>query len=198
MAALTEWIGNIIVLILIAVIMELLVPNTSLQQYVKMVIGLLLILILLSPLLHIFSMDEGNMFESIQFSESFSDLAFEKSVNDKKSEIQAAQDAYIEEQMAVQMRNQIDEELMERYEVKVKDIELTLKKDGSGEDETIDTVHVTLTEENRIEPIETIAIGDESHKRGHDDSVNDIRKFLAEKWEINEEVITLDMKGGNL
>ncbi|WP_165820757.1 stage III sporulation protein AF [Pueribacillus theae] len=201
MQALSEWVGNIVILILIAVIMDMLVPNNSLHQYVKMVIGLLLILLLLSPLLSIFSSDKDKIFESIKFEQAISENVFEKKMNHKKNEIQATQDAYIEEQMAVQMKNQVEEELMEQYEVSVEKIRINFKEKSDRTYENILGLQVFLTtnKENQVknvEPVEVVTIGEEQSftlkERG---KTNEIRKFLAKQWGIDEEKVTVEMAG---
>ncbi len=66
MGLLTEWISHIITFILLAVVIELILPNGSFQKYVKMVVGLLFIFILFSPLLRLFHGDVNTWFASIQ------------------------------------------------------------------------------------------------------------------------------------
>src|SRR5690554_4583066 len=119
MQLLNDWIANIVIFILVAVIMELLVPNTQLQKYVKMVVGLLLILLLVSPLLNIFTVNLDDVYETIRAEQKISEDLMENNMNKQKKEIQATQSAYIEEQMAVQMKRQVEEELMEHYELQI-------------------------------------------------------------------------------
>ena len=54
MSFLTSWISNIIIFILLATVIDMLLPNSSLQKYAKMVIGLLLIAIIITPILSLF------------------------------------------------------------------------------------------------------------------------------------------------
>ena len=205
MAALTDWVANIIVLILIAVIMELLIPNSSLQKYVKMVVGLLLILVLLSPLLSIFSVDEDDIFQTLSPGQTVTENDFENSINQKKSEIQAAQDAYIEEEMAVQMENQVEEELIHRFHVEISGVDLTLNDESAGHQDLIHAVHVRLGTEavdetsSRpfVEPVQKVVIGEEKTQPSIEvKKMEDIRTFLANAWQIDEEKISLDMEGG--
>ncbi|MCY8267765.1 stage III sporulation protein AF, partial [Bacillus haynesii] len=44
MEFLTEWLTNIILFILMAIVIDMLLPNSSMQKYAKMVISLLLML----------------------------------------------------------------------------------------------------------------------------------------------------------
>ena len=64
---LTDWITNILLFILLAVVVELLLPQTSLQKYVKMVIGLLLISIILNPIFKLFSSDIEDLLKNATF-----------------------------------------------------------------------------------------------------------------------------------
>ena len=54
MSFLSSWISNIIIFILLATVIDMLLPSSSLQKYTKMVIGLLLIAIIITPILSLF------------------------------------------------------------------------------------------------------------------------------------------------
>ena len=46
---LSGWLKQIVILVLIAAFMDLLLPNNSMERYIKLVMGLLIILAILSP-----------------------------------------------------------------------------------------------------------------------------------------------------
>lgn len=54
MSFLTEWITSIILFILFAIVIDLLLPNSSMQKYAKMVVSLLLIVVMLNPIFAFF------------------------------------------------------------------------------------------------------------------------------------------------
>ena len=56
MSFLSSWISNIIIFILLATVIDMLLPSSSLQKYTKMVIGLLLIAIIITPILSLFQL----------------------------------------------------------------------------------------------------------------------------------------------
>jgi stage III sporulation protein AF len=56
-AWLSSWVKEILVVVLIATFADMLLPNKSMQRYVKTVIGLFLLMLLLSPVLRLFRMD---------------------------------------------------------------------------------------------------------------------------------------------
>lgn len=57
MSFLAGWVSNIIVFVLLATVIDMLLPNSALQKYAKMVIGLLLIAIIITPILGLFNKD---------------------------------------------------------------------------------------------------------------------------------------------
>src|SRR5690625_3170395 len=52
-----EWITHIVLIILIASFIDLLLPNSTMRRYVKLVVGLLIIMFILSPILDLFRFD---------------------------------------------------------------------------------------------------------------------------------------------
>ena len=57
MSFLAGWISNIIIFVLLATVIDMLLPNSSFQKYTKMVIGLLLIAMIITPILNLFQPD---------------------------------------------------------------------------------------------------------------------------------------------
>ncbi|MFS0722762.1 stage III sporulation protein AF [Paenibacillus sp. 1P07SE] len=63
MAWLAEWLRQIIAIILLAGIIELLLPSNAYQRYVRLVIGLFILLALLSPILSLLQGEFGSRLE---------------------------------------------------------------------------------------------------------------------------------------
>lgn len=53
----TDWVTQIILFIILASVIDLLVPANHLQKYVRLAISLILILILLQPVFYLFNTD---------------------------------------------------------------------------------------------------------------------------------------------
>jgi len=199
MGFLSEWITNIVLFILLAIIIEMLLPNSSMQKYVKMVIGLLLIVIILNPLFAILSSDIDEMMASLKISPVEDEKNIENLIEMKKKEIQASNRAYILEQTAVQMKTQVEEELVENYDLTVEHVDLTM----DDEQEEITSVEVILsdslanaeTEIAVVKPVEidtTKQLTSETHQR----DVKDVISFLATIWEMDAEMIAVTVERG--
>lgn len=202
MQALKDWIGNIIILILIAAMLELLIPNAQVHKYVKMVIGLLLILMLMSPLFAIFSIDNKDiLLESLNVEENVVTEDFlEKKINQQKKEIEAAQSAYIEKQMAVQMKRQVEEELMQKYDMNIDKLTIEFGSNKQKNYENIQSISVWLSKNanriNKVARVEKVVINRNNPiKPLHTGLEKEIKQFLADKWEVDQEKLIIEVDG---
>ncbi|AEN87653.1 Stage III sporulation protein AF [Priestia megaterium WSH-002] len=151
--ALTTWITNIVLFILLATIINLLLPNSSFQKYTKLVVGLLLMLIIITPVFQIFKVDVNQMLKSLSLSSIRSDQQVENSIENQKKEIQASQRAYILEQMAVQMEADVKEELMDQYGVAIDRIHIETKKPNDEPTaDNIKSISVAVSKKHRVIP----------------------------------------------
>lgn len=67
MAWLSSWLREIVAIILLAAIVDLLLPNQAMQRYARLIIGLLILLALLSPILNLVQGGiTGEMLQKIQ------------------------------------------------------------------------------------------------------------------------------------
>ncbi|MDQ0481712.1 stage III sporulation protein AF [Guptibacillus hwajinpoensis] len=203
MGVLTGWVTNIIVLILLATVLELLLPNSSMQRYVKMVIGLMLMAVILSPVLTIFSKDFNTMLRSATLNDFDRSTQLENTIESKKSEIQASNAAYIEEQMAVQLKSQVEKELRERFNLQISNIALHLTEE-EGE-KNIDQIAVMVEEatgDESVSEIEAVSVSfqiEENELEDFDSTDSTSKKvayFLADEWALYPKQVGVQVKGG--
>lgn len=57
LAWLGEWLSSIVVVVLLAIVVELVLPNSKMLRYSRLVVGLILMLTMLNPILQIFQSD---------------------------------------------------------------------------------------------------------------------------------------------
>lgn len=199
MAVITGWITNIIVLILLATVLELLLPNSNMQRYVKMVIGLMLMAVILSPILTIFTKDFDSMLRSAALTDPTPDVRMENQIESKKSEIQASNAAYIEEQMAVQMKSQVEKELRDQFNLEITHVGLELK-DAEGE-KNIEQIAVTVSKavEKDVQDVEAVSVSfelSEEEVQSSDAQSKKVAYFLADEWGLYPNQVGVQVKGG--
>ncbi|MCM3002428.1 stage III sporulation protein AF [Priestia koreensis] len=201
MSALTEWITNIILFILLATIIDLLLPNSNFQKYTKMVVGLLLILIIVTPVFKLLNVDVDKLWSSMRLSSLTEQKSVENLVDFKKKEIQASQRAYILEQMAVQMKTEVKEELMKQYGVAIDHIQIQPKQ--TTEEPTIETIgkHIESVQVNlkagtnskEIANVEIVSIDTSKSQPDQKQTkhTKQIISFLANHWGIQKSQIVV-------
>ncbi|MBY0096422.1 stage III sporulation protein AF [Mesobacillus maritimus] len=201
---LTEWITNIIIFILLATIIDMLLPNSSLQKYVKVVISLLLISIILSPIMKIFSSDFESAIASISnYNSKVDEEKMENLIELQKKEIQASQHAYILEQTAVQLKMDAEEELMEQYGMEIAEIQVEAEEmDENLSPESLQSITVQIAkegdQEEAVAVVKEIKIDTAEPLPSEQNSQNteEISAFLAEKWNVPNASIEIVIEGG--
>jgi len=203
MEFLKEWVTNIILFILLATVIDMLLPNSSMQKYTKMVTGLLLIAIILSPILKLISKDYETVLSSIPSYQAPQEKNMKNVIDLKKKEIQASQDAYILEELAVQLKKGVNEELMEQYGLEIDKIDLAINEESDQTfPKNLQKVVVLLKQpENGVKAVEAIKqveINTEKPfpSKGSTEETKKIASFLSQKWNVTEETVEVSIEGG--
>jgi len=159
---LSGWLREIIAVILLAAIVDLLLPNKAMQRYARLVVGLIVLLTILSPLLKLFQGDFNKQVEAGM-------KAWEKAGAERQAEMPTLQDitreaerigrerqrqasALTERQLAAAMEQELDRRL------NTKGTRAVVSLDASGA--SIETVKVTLQASGGEESEDGAASGD--------------------------------------
>ncbi|WP_338024216.1 stage III sporulation protein AF [Aquibacillus albus] len=199
-----DWITQIILFLLLAMIIELILPNSSLKKYINLVVGLVLILIFLQPIFQLFQVDIEDILDKATpaLDTTLEEERMKNSIELKKNEIQAQQDAYILEEMAVQMKNEVKEGLRENYGISISNITYEFYEEMDISLDSLKTVQVTLREKaetQNVSAVEEVVIDvqkDEITDETTSDMDDDIKSYLREKWQLEDQTISLLWEGG--
>ncbi|AYK64400.1 stage III sporulation protein AF [Bacillus subtilis subsp. subtilis] len=200
MSFLTEWLTTIVLFILFAIVIDMLLPSSSMQKYAKMVVSLLLIVVMLTPIFKLFKTDPEIIFEYLTKNGQSESADIKNQINSKKIEIQASQRSYILEEMAVQLKKKA-EERFSHDEYKVGRIKLTAgEKVDSEEDIKTISVYMAPSSEKTVQTVAPVHI-DTDHayvtkEAAEQKEAKQIKTQLADIWEIGSEKITVHMEGG--
>lgn len=200
---LSSWISNIILFIFLAVIVDMLLPNSSLQKYAKMVIGLLLITIILTPIMKLFSEDVDAWLKQLPIVTENEEKKLENLIEMKKKEIQASHSAYILKQMAVQLEMDVKEELMDKYGYEIKEIQPEMEMSNepfpTNTEISLKSVTVYLTKNNNesIQAVKPITINTNQPASNQVEDLENVIAFLANSWGLEESQLQIHVEGGN-
>ena len=196
MSFLTEWVTNIIVFVLLASVIDMLLPSSNMQKYTKIVTGLLLITIILTPLMKLFTADFEEALADINLEGTVKTASVENLVEMKKKEIQASQRAYILEQMAVQMKDDVEKEMIEQYGLTVKHIELEADDLEKLPESILSvSIHLDTSQDETVTAIKPVEI-DTTKAIPKDESNQEITEMLSEKWNIPGDKLVITIEGG--
>jgi stage III sporulation protein AF len=191
------WVSNIIIFVLLATVIDMLLPNSALQKYAKMVIGLLLIAIIITPILGLFNKDFDDILTAA--TSEFEDQK-KKDLGNltemKKKEIQATQGAYILKQMAVDLQAEVEEELMADYNMRISSIDVGVKNEEEPGVDDLQNITISLEkaegkENSEIEAVAKVDINTDSPSTSNDANLDAVKRFLATSWSVDEEIIEI-------
>lgn len=204
MQLISEWIINIVIFILLAMIVDMLLPDTAMKKYVKFVVGLLLISIVVTPIFKFLSTDFDQALHSFLNDQSSQNPAMEKSLEEKKREIETSQHAYILEQMAVQLKEKVEKEMIASHGMTITNIDISSTSSPAQDLESIlksinkITVYVEpMRKKDSVAEVEQVSIQIKDQPR-HNQSgrTKTLRNMLASEWDVPDSKIELVVKGG--
>ncbi|WP_042145878.1 stage III sporulation protein AF [Paucisalibacillus sp. EB02] len=206
MNLLINWVSQIIIFILLATIIDLLIPAGGMKKYIKFVIGLILILIFLQPIFYIFKVDiqeaVRNSFSSIIDDDSQAS-EIENLIEMQKSEIESSSGAYILEQMAVQLKDIARAPLLDNYQAVIRDLDFQFIDGAAYSYEGLEEVIVYLEQseagEGTVNAVEDVVIdmGDkQKHTPTEEVDLKGIESLLRETWELTDKKLTVRWEGG--
>ncbi|MGG1660142.1 stage III sporulation protein AF [Brevibacillus sp. NRS-1366] len=213
MTWLTLWLKKIILLVLLAAFLDLILPNTTLQRYVKMVMGLILLLTIISPVFSLFSLSQEDLaFRLDRYQQQLNKPADAewKRITDKLLGQQDAQmTAYVQAQVEAGVKAQVKE----AYGVEVQEVAVVVnKKDseqpklarielvlgGSVQEQKegqnpikpvtpIQPVEINLGEKATMEPRQEI----EAAARQNNPMLERISDDIAEQWGLTRDQVVV-------
>lgn len=206
MELIKEWVTNIILFVLFATVLDMILPNSKFQKYTKMVVGLLLISIILTPVLKLFSYDLEEALSSIpaigEGKENENEI---KNLMDlQKNEIQASQEAYIFKQMTVQLKEKAEKELIDRYGLVITDLKFLMdENDRRPFPENLQKVVIQVreqTEETKaveaVKPVE-INASEPLFTEKETSQKEKVASLLSKQWSMDKNTIEVHIDGGD-
>lgn len=125
---LSLWLKKIILLVLLAAFLDLILPNTNLQRYVKMVMGLIILLTIMSPVFTIFNLSQEDLaLRMSRYQQEMlhtSDSEWKTMTNRLLSSQDEQAVSYVKKQMEGMIRAQVKES----YDVELAQVTVNVEK----------------------------------------------------------------------
>jgi stage III sporulation protein AF len=118
-----EWIKHIVLIILIATFLDLLLPNTQMRRYIQLVVGLIIIIMILSPILEFLKVDHERMIKGIDELFQVPEVPH-SSLEESKQHIEQLQDEAVLEEVERMWAQEIKQDLQEEFPLKVNEVSI--------------------------------------------------------------------------
>ncbi|WCN38925.1 stage III sporulation protein AF [Aneurinibacillus uraniidurans] len=147
MAFLILWLKKIILLVLLATFLDLLLPGNAYSKYVKLVLGLVILLTMLSPVMELFKKDWPAELSGINGNVAAGTALDAAKVDALTKQLVSHQDetaaAYVRTQMSELIKKQVEKQ----YDVTVEHVAIKLVPDGRQAEQPIESIQVTVSSE---------------------------------------------------
>lgn len=142
----SDWLREIVLVILLAAFIDLMLPNSTMQRYVKVVISLFILLTILSPIIELFKSDlefvdwqeQAVEIDTIQPLDSILKKGEEMRLNNEQHSVQ-----FVESQMAEMMKKDLETE----FPGKIRKVDVMTHINAEKNTLEIKAVEVTLIPE---------------------------------------------------
>lgn len=199
MSFLTSWIQQLILVVIMATFLDLLLPNNTMQRYVRLVMGLVILMLILSPLLTLLKSDwdVNNALQEEQ--ETFGgELESMPRIQEKVNHMQHQQQQWIGENVQKKIETDIEAAVERQFDVLIEDVAVTLTDEGNqvAINEMVLIVEnekSTRDEMTSVTPIR-IDVSDEQDAKEVSSNLQtdasrqftEMRKWLARQWLLEE------------
>ena len=192
----SSWAQGIIVAVIVATIVELLLPNGSSKKYVKVVVGIYILFSIIAPVVNKFA------HQNINADEIFNLEKYEKKMEDSNNsilqKIESNNSRTVKDMYVSNLEADIKAKLKDKcYEVI--NIHIKVKDD---ENYTIEKISMTIKKKEKKESKNEIAIGNIIINKSKDNTIADekismqnkqeIKEYLAKTYDISEKIIDIN------
>lgn len=205
---LSEWIKQIILIVLVATFVDLLLPNQSFDRYVKLVLGLLIIMAILTPILQLLNQDiDFTASRLLELEQPVATLDSLQTIHAKSKQLQAQQLQQIQQTWEQKMEQLLAEDLQQQFSlqnVKVK-VKARIQEERTPQILAIEVQaekgpqqqQKASQQPSSIQPVEAIEVemGKKQANKQQDHKLSEqIKKYIQQNWKIKEDQVDVTVE----
>ncbi len=189
----TEWITQIVLYLLLAMLADTLLPSGLMKKYARLVLAILLLLIIIDPLLQLLKVNPHQIVQAVneQMNANFETEQLTKEIEEKKNEIMRGQDAYTLQQVEEAVVSQLKSPL-EAERAAIETVEFEFSSEPYSLD-SLDKLTLTLSsneEKSLVEDVVITASDESTHGMNHPNEEN-IKNLVAGNLGLNKQQIEI-------
>ncbi|MGA8941739.1 MAG: stage III sporulation protein AF [Thermoactinomyces sp.] len=202
----SDWLKQIVLLVLIATFIDLILPNSRLDRYVKLVMGLLIIMAVLGPIFQLLSDDLD--LRSLAFLPSvpaFSQMDSMEEIEQNSKTLKQEQQQIVRQQAELRLGEAIKTELEKHFPVEVKKAEVKLQISSNASENEVEKIHVSLLPQKSesslgMKPVEPVNIDWNSESAPNKETKPDLKsleqdvmQYIEKNWNIQVEKVDVEI-----
>lgn len=191
----SSWAQGIIVAVIVATIVELLLPNGSSKKYVKVVVGIYILFSIIAPVVNKFANQDIN-------AEIFTLDKYEKKMEDGNNKILQKIEANNSRTVKDIYVANLEADLKAKLKDKGYEVISTYIKAKDDENYTIENISITVKKNENKENKNEISIGEITISKTKDNTTSnedisrqdkqEIKEYLAKTYDISEKIIDIN------
>lgn len=191
----SSWAQGIIVAVIVATIVELLLPNGSSKKYVKVVVGIYILFSIIAPVVNKFANQDIN-------AEIFTLDKYEKKMEDGNNKILQKIEANNSRTVKDIYVANLEADLKAKLKDKGYGVTSTYIKAKDDENYTIENISITVKKNENKENKNEISIGEITISKTKDNTTSnedisrqdkqEIKEYLAKTYDISEKIIDIN------
>lgn len=191
----TDWLENVIAFLLLAAVVDLLMPSNRFQQYAKVVIGLLLLFVMLQPLWKVLSVNIEEQLSKWADSTITDQQAATTAIN-KQSSLESSKELFILKESEQQLQALVENHLKQTFHKQIVDINIQVGKWENSLPKNIERIDVYIapvsnnTEEQYVKEIR---VDSSNQSKADQKEERELASFLSKKWNIPTEQLNIHM-----
>ena len=191
----TDWLENVIAFLLLAAVVDLLMPSNRFQQYAKVVIGLLLLFVMLQPLWKVLSVNIEEQLSKWADS-TITDQQAATAATSKQSSLESSKELFILKESEQQLQALVENDLKQTFDKQIVDINIQVGKWENSLPKSIERIDVyiaSFSSNTGEQYIKEITIDSSNQTEADQKEERELASFLSKKWNIPTEQLNIHM-----
>lgn|GEM_PF-6810626 len=191
MSALSTWISQMIILVFVMMITTMLLPEKKMKKYAQFSLALIFLYFFIQPIRQLYTINISR--ESTQIIDSIigelpkEDLT--KSVDLKKSEIETSSAAYVVEELANQIRHELEKDFIKEFDYQLEEVIIIAENTNQLDFEQINFHFKVSDKGDQIKEIQPVIINASKSTEEMDTKAKEMEyvmiSWLSERLNVN-------------
>lgn len=202
-----DWLKQIILLVLVATFLDMLLPSNALEKYVKLVMGLLILMAILSPVFTLLSeklnITQLAFFEGKEVVATAPQMSSLTNIEEQANQLRQKQDQLIQQKTEQSMETWIKTHIPNRFAMEVVSADVVAQ--FTTETPHITKVHLVIKEkstgtnlEQKVNPVQEVSIHQSPDPVTANPVPNEkqqqIQSFIQQTWNLMPEQVEIQME----